>query len=174
MKTNETTDQITDQDPAARQRVLSRRFALRLASAVLAFLAVLVVPMAQPASAASSITPASGLTCERYDNYLSISPPRIWASYRTEQVTWAVVIERWNSNLRKWVDTTSAPYYFYSSFNYFGQSVTSWTSGWYQNNTLNIRVYKSGYYRAYSAVWGNQGGVSQQGWVDGGRNCKVY
>jgi hypothetical protein len=172
MKTNETTDQITDQDPTPRQRVLSRRLALRLASAVLAFLAVLIVPMAQPASAASSITPASNLICERYDNKLSISPPRVWASYRTEQVGWGVTIQRWNSNRRTWVNYSTN--YFYGSFNYYGMNVTSWSGGWYHNNTMNIPVYRSGYYRAYSAVMGNQGGVRQEGWVSGGGSCYVY
>ncbi len=169
METNE-----TNKTTATREGFLSRRFALRIASAVIAVLALLMVPMAQQASAARAINPASGLICERYDNKLSISPPRVWASYRTEQVTWGVAIQRWNSTRRVWVDYTSAPYYFYSSFNYYGQSVTSWSGGWYANNTLNIPVFHRGHYRAYSAVWGNQGGVSQQGWISGGGSCFVY
>jgi hypothetical protein len=170
MKTNE----ITAETTGLRQRLLTRRRALRFASAAVVILALLMVPMAQSASAARSITPASNLICERYDNKLSISPPRVWASYRTEQVTWGVVIQRWNSNRRTWVDYTSAPYYFYSSFNYYGMSVTSWSGGWYHNNTLNIPVYNRGHYRVFSAVWGNQGGVGQQGWVSGGSSCYVY
>lgn len=171
---NKLSDDRTHDGMAARQGVPSRRFALRCVSAVLAVLALLTVPMAQSASAARAIDPARGLICERYDNKLSISPPRVWASYRTEQVTWGLAIERWNNKRRVWVDYTSAPYYFYSSFTYFGMSVTSWSGGWYHNNTLNIPVYHRGYYRVYSAVWGNQGGVTQQGWIDGGRSCFVY
>lgn len=170
MKTNDNSDNTT----VARERFLSRRFMFRIAAAVLAVLATLTVATAQPASAASSITPAGGLMCERYDNHLSISPPRVWASYRTEQVAWGLVIQRWNSNRRVWVDYTTAPYQFYSSFNYFGQSVTSWSGRWYNNSTMNIPVYNRGYYRVYSAVVGNQGGVTQQGWVDGGGSCFVY
>jgi hypothetical protein len=125
--------------------------------------------MAQPASAASSINPPAGLQCERYDNKLSVSPPRVWASDRTEQVGWGVEIQRWNGS--SWVVYSRNS--FYSSFNVYGQSATSWTGGWYGNSTMNIPVSHRGYYRMLSAVMGNQGGVTWQGLVDRGAYCYV-
>jgi len=147
-----------------------RSVARGLVAAVLAALAVLTVSLAEPASAASSITGPGGLQCERYDNKLSVGAPRVWATSRTEQVGWGVEVQRWNG--RAWV--VYARHYFYSSFNIYGQSVTSWTGGWYANSTMNIPVSHSGYYRMFSAVMGNQGGVTWQGLVDGGRYCYVY
>lgn len=141
----------------------------RIASVLAAVAALgLVIPM-ETASAASSINPPSNLVCEKFDNKLSVNAPRVWASYRTEQVLWIAVIERWDGY--RW--NVYKRYDFYSSFNIYGQSVTSW-GGWYHNNTMNIPVYHAGYYRMAGHVAGNQGGVTWTGYVGGGSYCRVY
>ncbi len=157
------TTTTTSPSPKAPRRIVGS-----LAAVLLAILATF--SLAQPASALSSITPPGGFQCERYDNKLSVSPPRVWASNRTEQVGWGVDVQRWNGS--SWV--LYSRNLFYSSFNVFGQSMTSWTGGWYANSTMNIPVSHRGYYRLSSAVMGNQGGATWQGLVDGGAYCYVY
>jgi hypothetical protein len=142
-----------------------------LATALLTALVLMVVPAA-PASAARSISPPYGPYCGIYARRVSVGPPRVWASYRTEQVSWTSVIQRWDSYNRRWYDY--ATYTNWSSFNYYGQSVTSWSGGNYVNSRMNYPVYHRGYYRVKSDVRGNQGGVSWTGWVGGGTNCYVY
>jgi len=135
-----------------------------------AIAALLVTVQAQPASAASSIAGPSNLVCERYNDKLSVSAPRVWASYRTEQVLWIAQVERWNGYA--WVNYSK--HNFYASFNIYGQNVTGWSTGWYANSTMNIPVYRAGYYRVASAVGGTQGGVTWGGYVSGGGYCRVY
>ncbi|MER7070926.1 hypothetical protein [Terrabacter sp. NPDC000476] len=147
-------------------RTIVRRLAIILAALV----GLLVAAPAQPASAASYITAPSNLVCERYDNRLSVSPPRVWASYRTEQVLWVAVVQRWNGS--QWVSYST--HNFWASFNVYGQNVTGWSTGWYANNTMNIPVYHTGYYRVASSINGAQGGVTWTGFVSGGGYCRVY
>ncbi|KNH15293.1 hypothetical protein ACU18_17650 [Arthrobacter sp. ZBG10] len=147
-------------------RNLRRRFA-----AIMAVLATLLVAVPlQPAAAASSITGPSNLVCEKYDNKLSVNAPRVWASSRTEQVIWTVQVQRWNG-AQWYIYSTN---YFYASFNVYGQNVTGWTSGWYNNSTLNVPVWHSGLYRMASDVRGVQGGVYWLAYVSGGGSCRVY
>lgn len=142
----------------------------RLALVIATLAAFVVASPAQPASAARSITGPDNLVCERYDNKLSVSAPRVWASYRTEQVLWLVTLERWDGF--QWV--TYSTYSFYASFNTYGQNVTGWTGGWYVNNTMNIPVYHAGYYRMLSFVGGVQGGAIWNDFVSGGNYCTVF
>ena len=136
---------------------------------VLALIAVMLRPA--PASAARSITGPQGLYCGIYAGRVSLDPPRVWASYRTEQVSWVSEIQRWNSSTQRWY--TYATYTNWSSFNYYGQSVTSWSGGNYANNRMNYPVSHRGYYRVASDVRGNQGGVYWNAWVGGGAYCYV-
>jgi hypothetical protein len=143
---------------------------LRLALVVTIVAAFIVAAPAQTASAAASITAPSSLVCERYDNKLSVGAPRVWASYRTEQVLWTAQVERWDGS--RWV--VYSTHDFWASFNIYGQNVTGWMSGWYANSTMNIPVYNAGFYRMASAVGGIQGGVTWIGYVSGGGYCEVY
>ncbi|NUU30124.1 hypothetical protein [Arthrobacter sp. C9C5] len=143
---------------------MTRRF-----GAVLCLVIVLLsAGIAQPASAASRIDGPYNLVCEKYDNKLSVNPPRIWASNRTELVLWKVYIWRWDG--AKW--NQYVVYDFWSTYNVFGQSLTSW-GPWYHNSTMNLPVNHSGYYRITSAIVGTQGGVQFAGHVDGGKICYV-
>lgn len=144
---------------------VTRRFAV-----VLSLLVVLLpTAIAQPASAAARIDGPYNLVCEKYDNKLSVNPPRIWASTRTEQVLWRVLIWHWDGGT--W--NQYVVYDFWSTYNVYGQSLTSW-GPWYHNSTMNIPVNHSGYYRISSVIVGSQGGVQFAGDVDGGNNCYVY
>lgn len=124
---------------------------------------------ATAASAAASVQGPAGFSCDKYTGKVSISPPRVWASSRTEQVAWVIAIERWDG--QRWY--AYSKFTTYSSFNIYGQSVTTWSGGNYVNSTLNLPVYHSGYYRVASAVGGNQGGATWSGYVAGGNYCYV-
>lgn len=137
---------------------------------VLALMVVMIGP-SKPASAARSIAGPQGPYCGIYAARVSLSPPRVWASYRTEQVVWVSQIQRWDSYNRRWYNYTK--YTNWSSFNYYGQSVTSWSGGNYHNNRMHYPVNHRGYYRVLSVVTGNQGGVTWGGLVGGGAHCYV-
>lgn len=108
---------------------------------------------------------------------LQISPPRVWANYRTEQVVWVNQVERWDSSRKVWYKYSQ--YQNWASFNTFGMSVTSWSSfstsqgGAYGNNVLSLRVYHPGYYRVASAIAGNQGGATWSRYLNGGNYCAM-
>lgn len=129
-----------------------------------------------PAEAARSVTPPQWFTCGTYHaRTISIGPPRIWSSYnRPEQVTWITQIQRWNGT--SWY-SYGKPQVFWSTFNYFGHSVTSWsafntrTGGRYVNSRLNLGVGHSGYYRLAVAINGTEGGRSWSGFVRDGAHC---
>jgi len=120
-----------------------------------------------PAEAAARIDGPAGFSCD--SRLVRVSPPRVWASYGTEQVLWKSVIERWDSYNKRWYQY--AVYDSWSSFNYFGQSVTSWSGGRYVNSRMNLPVYHPGYYRVGAIVAGNQGGVTYSNYVAGGGWC---
>ena len=82
---------------------------------------------APPAEAARQINGPAWFVCDRYPATISISPPRIWASYRTEQVLWANQLQRWNGTTRQWYNYSR--FTTWSSFNYYGQGVTAWAGG---------------------------------------------
>jgi hypothetical protein len=145
------------------------RLLTRLAALPLAALAFTSVSLSEPASAAAYIQGPGGLQCDRYHSTVSVGTPRVWASYGTEQVGWAVALERWNGSA--WIPYRN--YIFYSSFTSQGRSVTSWTGGGIVNNTMNLRVDHTGYYRVFSYVLGTQGGATWRGYVDGGAWCQV-
>ena len=126
---------------------------------------------APPAEAARKINGPAWFVCDRYPATISISPPRIWASYRTEQVLWANQLQRWNDTTRQWYNYSQ--FNTWSSFNYYGQGVTRWGGGRFQNSTLNLRVAHRGYYRVAAAINGNQGGVTWSGYI-GGRGAYCY
>jgi hypothetical protein len=146
------------------------KFGFRLALVVTTLAVLVVAGPVQSASAVTSINEPSNLVCERYDNKLSVSAPRVWASYRTEQVLWTAQVQRWDGF--GWVFYST--YDFWASFNSYGQNVTGWTGGWYANSTMNIPVFHAGFYRIASAVGGLQGGVTWVGYVSGGGFCQVY
>jgi hypothetical protein len=133
---------------------------------------------APPAEAARKINGPAWFVCDRYPAQISISPPRIWASYRTEQVHWANQLQRWNGTTRQWQNYSQ--FNTWASFNYYGQSPTSWASrsvtsgGRFENSTLNLRVAHRGYYRVAAAINGNQGGVTWSGFIGGsGAYCYI-
>ncbi len=99
-----------------------------------------------------------------------ISPPRIWATYGTTPVQWAIVIQRYNSSTRQWYTYTG--FTSYSSFNIYGQSVTSWSGGRFVNSYMQIPVYQTGYYRVATSVAAVDG--YRSGWVSGGNYCTIY
>ena len=130
---------------------------------------------AAPAEAARQITPPAWFSCGEYWNRtISIGPARVWASYRSEQVGWGIQLERWDG--RRWYNY-GARWEFFSTFNYFGQSATSWSTlatsrgGRYVNSKLNLPVGHSGYYRIITAIVGNQGGERWRGYIQGGAHC---
>ena len=151
-----------------------RRWALCVGGALIAAAAcVALVPA--PAEAARSITPPQWFACGTYHaGMISIGPPRVWASLnRPEQVVWLTSIQRWNGSV--WVNYSQ--FIFWSSFNYYGQSLTSWsvmnttTGGRYTNSRLNLPVRHTGYYRVAAAINGNQGGQKWTGYLRGGAHC---
>jgi hypothetical protein len=142
--------------------------------AALVALVAMATAMAGPVSAARQINPPAWFVCNKYAAKVSISPPRVWASNRTEQVLWLIAIERWNSTTQKWYKYYNNPFQFWSSFNYYGQGVVTWTPlGNYHANTMNLPVKHRGYYRVASVVSGNQGGVKWSGFI-GGRNSNCF
>ena len=96
-------------------------------------------------------------------------PPRIWSSYnRPEQVAWIIGIERWSSVRKEWY-SYGPSFTTWSSFNWYGQGLTSWSGGRFVNSKLNLPVSHVGYYRVGAAVQGNQGGVKWGGYIGGER-----
>ncbi len=83
---------------------------------------------AGPAEAARQITPPPDYFCGNYyTRTISVIPPRIWSSYnRPEQVGWALQLERWNSARQEWYPYGDR-FLTFSSFNWFGQSMTTWS-----------------------------------------------
>src|SRR5688572_689825 len=69
--------------------------------AVLMTLVLLALPTS-PASAARSISAPYGPYCGIYARRVSVGPPRVWASYRTEQVSWISRLQRWDSYNQRW------------------------------------------------------------------------
>ena len=148
---------------------------LAVAGALL-FAVGLFVLMSAPAEAARQITPPQWFTCNTYPATISIGPPRIWSSYnRPEHVVWAVLLQRWNGT--RWY--AYKQYYTHSTFNYYGQSITSWasdatsTGGRYVNSSLNLRVDHVGYYRVGVSIGGVDSELKWTGFVSGGANCYV-
>jgi hypothetical protein len=125
----------------------------------------------EEAEAARQINGPAWFTCDRYPATISISPPRIWANYGTEQVLWSNQIQRWNSSTQRWYN-----YYKFdtwSSYNYYGQGVTAWTGGRFVNSTLNLRVTHRGHYRVIAVVGGTQSSTMWRGFVGGGAYCYI-
>ena len=151
-----------------------RRGSAAVAMVVVA--AALFALMSAPAQAARQITPPQWFACGTYyPGMISIGPPRIWSSYnRPEQVVWIIQIQRWDGT--RW-SSYGRPYSVWSTFNYYGQSVTSWasfnssTGGRFVNSGLHLRVGHVGYYRLAVAINGNQGGATWTGFVQGGAHC---
>jgi hypothetical protein len=146
--------------------------------AALVALVAMATAVAGPASAARQINPPAWFVCNKYAAKISISPPRIWATRGTEKVVWLIAIERWNSTSKSWYKYYNNPFQLWSSFNYYGQSMTSWVPqtntglSYYANNTLNLPVKHVGYYRVASVVRSLGGGTSAQ--YIGGRNNNCY
>jgi hypothetical protein len=155
---------------AAGTTVRVGRFAKLMTITVLATMVVMLGPTS-PASAARAMNGPEGPYCGLYAARVSMAPPRVWASYRTEQVRWISEIQRWDSNNKRWY--IYATYTSWSSFNYYGQSVTSWSGGNYVNNRMNLPVSHRGYYRVHADVRGTQGGVYWNALVGGGSYCYV-
>jgi hypothetical protein len=156
-----------------------RIFATKTIALAAVAAAVALTAVAGPATAARQINPPSNLNCGKYPAKISISPPRVWANYRTEQVLWFSQIQRWNSSTKTWY-AYGPQYQMWSSFTYSGMSMTSWipsrNSGlaYYANSTLNLPVKYVGYYRVASVVNGMQGGARWAGFVGGkGNHCYV-
>ena len=148
---------------------------LPLGGALVVAIALFVLVSA-PAQAARQITPPQWFACGTYyPATISIGPPRIWSSYnRPEHVVWMTQIQRWNGT--RWYPY-GKPYVTHSTFNYYGQSVTSWaaeatsTGGRYVNSSLNLRVDHVGYYRVAVSIGGVDGGPKWIGFVRDGANC---
>ena len=128
--------------------------------------------IAAPAQAARQITPPPNYFCGDYfPGRISIIPPRIWSSYhRPEQVAWIIGIERWNSVRREWYRYNT--FTVWSSFNWYGQGLTSWGYR-FVNSKLNLPVNHVGWYRLGAAIQGNQGGVKWGGYI-GGERARCY
>ncbi len=137
--------------------------------------AALFLLVAATAQAARQITPPPNYFCGNYfTRTISIIPPRIWSSYnRPEQVVWFMQIERWSSARQEWY-IYSPRYSSWSSFNWYGQGLTSWSGHRFVNSKLSLPpVSHAGYYRLGSAIQGNQGGVKWGGYV-GGNKAHCY
>jgi hypothetical protein len=144
---------------------------------VAAFVCVIAAcVVARPASAARQIIPPQWFACgSYYPATISIGPPRIWSSYnRPEHVIWRIQIQRWSGSY--W-SPYGAPYTTHSTFNWYGQSVTSWaseatsTGGRYVNSALHLRVGHVGYYRVAVAIGGTDSSLKWIGFVRGGAQC---
>jgi len=150
------------------------RYSLAVVGA-LVISAGLVALGSAPAEAARQITPPQGFACGTYyPATISISPPRVWASAnRPEQVLWGIQIQRWNGT--RWY-AYGPQYLFWSTFNYYGQSPTSWSvyntssGGWYTNSKLHLPVKHVGYYRLAVSISSNGGG-NWAGFVGDGAHC---
>jgi hypothetical protein len=140
---------------------------------------VQVTDLWQPTSAlcgrrsARQITPPPNYFCgDYYSRTISIIPPRVWSSYnRPEQVAWVTQIERWNYVRREWYNY-GAQFRTWSTFNWYGQSLTSWGHR-FVNSKLNLPVSHPGYYRVGVSIGGTQGGVRWTGYI-GGPNARCY
>ena len=147
------------------------RLALRIGGGLLIAAAYFSLVSA-PAVAARSITPPQWFACGTYyAGRISIGPPRVWSSYRRpEQVVWVTQIQRWNGS--RWYNY-GKQYTTWSTFNYYGQSLTSWSGNpnRYVNSKLNLPVTHRGYYRVASSINGNQGGVTWSGFINRGASC---
>jgi hypothetical protein len=143
----------------------------RLIGAALVGAAALSLAPTQAANAAAAINGPAGVQCNRYPAKISVSAPRVWASYRTEQVLWKTTIERWNSSTGRWYTYDVVDRW--ASFNIYGQNVTGWSGGSYVNSTMNFGVSHVGYYRLASFVGGTQGGVVWNAYVDRGAYCYI-
>ena len=90
--------------------------------------ATFFVLMSAPAEAARQITPPQWFSCGKYAATVSIGPPRVWSSYnRPEHVVWMTQLQRWDANGARWYPY-GPQYTTHSTFNYYGQSFTSWAS----------------------------------------------
>jgi hypothetical protein len=147
-----------------------RRFA---GAGALALVATVFTVVAAPADAARQITPPPNYFCgDYYSRTISIIPPRVWSSYnRPEQVAWVTQIERWNYVRREWYNY-GAQFRTWSTFNWYGQSLTSWGHR-FVNSKLNLPVSHPGYYRVGVSIGGTQGGVRWTGYI-GGPNARCY
>jgi hypothetical protein len=128
---------------------------------------------ASPAQAARAINGPASLFCDSSTARVAVSPPRVWASYGTEQVLWQTTLERWNPSTRQWY--AYGTWRDWSSFNYYGQQV-NYPMGWgpkYVNNYMRYPVSHAGYYRVRSYVGGTQGGVVWNAYVAGGAYCYI-
>ena len=139
--------------------------------------AALFLLVSAPAQAARQITPPQWFACDKYPATISIGPPRIWSSYnRPEHVVWMTQLQRWDGS--RWY-AYGRPYTTHSTFNYYGQSITSWaseatsTGGRYVNSSLNLRVGHVGYYRVAVSIGGTDGGPYWTGYVSQGAHCYV-
>lgn len=108
---------------------------------------------AAPASAARSISQSTSFMCS--NARVGVSPPRVWSQPgRPVQAVWIIQLERYNGS--RWYRYTQSRHY--STFNYYGQSVTSWSAfntsdgGRYVNSRLWVPVRHRGHYRVASAV----------------------
>ena len=135
----------------------------------LALVVLVAACLGAPAQAARQITPPPNYFCGNYfARTISIIPPRIWSSYnRPEQVVWVMQIERWNNVRQEWY-LYGNQFSTWSSFNWYGQSLTSWSGRRFVNSKLNLPpVSHPGYYRVGAAIQGNQGGVKWGGYIAG-------
>ena len=140
-----------------------------LAVALLVISGALLASSAAPASAARSIAQSPGFYCE--NALVKVSPPRVWASgAQPEQVLWRIGIQRWDAGQQRWFSYKTTDHY--STFNYYGQSLTSWSGGQFVNSRLNVPVYHQGFYRVASTVAAPGG--SSAVLVGGGQYCQVW
>ena len=129
--------------------------------------AALFALIAAPGHAARQITPPPDYFCGNYQaGKISIIPPRIWSSYnRPEYVTWVIAVDRWNNARRAWYQYMPS-ITLWSTYNWYGQSVTSW-GPLFTNSKVHVKVDHVGYYRVASAIQGSQGGVKWAGHIGG-------
>lgn len=133
--------------------------------------AAVVTVAGSPAEAVSSITPPSSLVCERHDNQVSVKPPRVWATSRTEYVIWRVQVQRWNGSA--WYNY--ATYDLNAMWDTFGRNNSGWSGNRYDGLYMNFPVSHRGHYRIASGIAGAQGGTTYYGYAGGAGNyCYVY
>jgi hypothetical protein len=128
---------------------------------------------AAPASAARGISQSTSFTCSTAR--VGVSPPRVWSKPgRPVQAVWIIQLERWSGS--RWYRYTQSRHI--STFDYYGQSLTSWSSyntidgGRYVNSRLWVPVRHRGFYRVASAV--GAGNLQSIGYVNGpGSHCYV-
>jgi len=153
----------------------SRRYGL-LVGGALVIASVICAVRTAPAAAARQITPPQWFACGTYyPGTISIGPPRIWSSYnRPEHVIWQIQIQRYSGSY--WYPY-GKPYITHSTFNWYGQSPTSWaaeptsTGGRYVNSALHLRVGHVGWYRLAVAIGGTDSSYKWIGFVRGGARC---